>query len=374
MQRRGFTLIELLVVIAVIGLLIAILLPALGSVLGAVRRTQCAANLRQIGTAVAAYRQSHGSYPVNFVGAGRQTESGRCTTGLLSWRVHLLPYLELSDTYDQINFDGTMGSRCNVSDNDLWTGDYAWIGADHPNATVSKVVIETFLCPSDGWQPETRMGGAMPANDNYAGNFGWPPQATGATGERGEGTALPYNGLFPLCAPSVEAPWHSKQGITERDVTDGLQNTAMIAERLIARSNFPLSGPIPKKEWELMVHNGDHWSLRPRTLPAIVRSCHQHLSTPDYNQGVYIGQAWISGWPLAGPGYMHVMPPNGAGCFNYQGHVQGDVYGTASSNHGGGLNLLVADGHVIWIDEAIDMQVWWSLGSRDGGEVKTQME
>jgi prepilin-type processing-associated H-X9-DG protein len=363
-------LIELLVVIAVIGLLAAMLFPALASALESTRRAQCASHLRQIGAAVQAYHATHEAYPLNIVSPGARTPEGRCTTGLFSWKAYLLGYLEQHELYQQINFDVTMGARCNVSDNDLWVGDYAWIDGTHPNATAARAVVEVFLCPSDGWRAETRMGAGLPANDNYAGNFGWPPQATGVDGERGQSATLPYNGVFTIAAPLRAVAWHPRSGVRDRDLYDGPSHTALVAERLISRSNFPQSGAPPTDPRELMVHNGDHWNLRPRTLAAIVRSCRQHLRTPDYNQGVYTGQAWISGWPMAGAGYMHVMPPNGPGCFNYQGHLEGDFYHAASSRHPGGLNLLLADGRVEWIDSAIDLEVWWGLGSRDGGEVK----
>ncbi len=104
-KRNGFTLIELLVVIAIIGLLAALLLPALGAVMASVRRSQCANNLRQIGVAMLAYHQTDGVMPLNMVGPGRPTSSAEgasCTSGLTSWKARILPYLEQQGIYDLI--------------------------------------------------------------------------------------------------------------------------------------------------------------------------------------------------------------------------------------------------------------------------------
>jgi prepilin-type N-terminal cleavage/methylation domain-containing protein/prepilin-type processing-associated H-X9-DG protein len=372
-KRRGFTLIELLVVIAVIGLLAALLLPALGAVMASVRRSQCANNLRQIGVAMLAYHQTDGAMPLNMVGPGRPTSSSSgasCTSGLTSWKARILPYLEQQGVYDLINFDVTTGARCDATLNDIWRGDYIRIESDHPNATVAGVKVSLFLCPADGHGPETNMGSAWPANDNYAANMGWPPNATGLQGERGASVELPYNGVISIASPnSTLAPkWHPFSGVSLRDVTDGVQHTAMVAERIISQSSFPVTGEPPTDARQQILHSIDHWNLQPRTLPQVVAGCRRHLRTPEYLQGSMTGQAWISGSPMAGAGYMHVMPPNEISCMNYEGHLYGDWMTTASSNHSGGVNILFCDGHVDWVSASVDIEIWWSLGSRNGGE------
>lgn len=370
-RQRGFTLIELLVVMAIVGVLVALLLPAVQSARAAARRAQCTNNLKQIGLAIHSYLATQGAFPLNTVAPGVHGGGDRCGAGLLSWRAMILPYMEQQPIYEWINLDVTTGSRCNVGDPDLWLASYIWIESTHPNATAATTVISTFLCPSDGWMNETRMGSANPANDNYAANFGWPPNVTGLEGERGGGITIPYNGVISIASPdpAKPAPWHPRQSVVERDITDGLSHTAMVAERIIARSNFPISGTIPTDRRQHVVHNPDHWDLTPQTLPQLVKGCAKHFKTPDYNFGATFGQAWISGSPVAGAGYMHVMPPNAQSCVNYQGHLQGDWFLTGSSEHPGGLNVLLADGHVGWFDNSLDVAVWWRLGSRNGGEV-----
>src|SRR5829696_1036913 len=97
--RRGFTLIELLVVIAIIGVLIALLLPAVQQAREAARRVQCANNLKQIMLAAANYEAGFGLTPVFTPSWQRSTD-----TGLFSGLTRLLPFLEQSDLYDSINF------------------------------------------------------------------------------------------------------------------------------------------------------------------------------------------------------------------------------------------------------------------------------
>ncbi|MBY0586929.1 DUF1559 domain-containing protein [bacterium] len=372
-RSSGFTLIELLVVIAIIGMLMALLLPALGAVMDSVRRSQCANNLRQIGVAVLAYQQSDGSLPLNMVGPGRpgsSAEGANCTSGLTSWKARILPYLEQKELYDLINFDVTTGARCDAKLSDISRSQYVQIASTHPNATVASVRISVFLCPADSFGPETNMGSAWPANDNYAANMGWPPNATGLRAERGSAIDLPYNGAISIAAPNatLSPKWHPTGPVTHRDMIDGVQHTALVAERLIAQSAFPVMGDPTNDPRQQIVHSIDHWDLQPRTLAQVVAGCRRHFRTPEFLQGSMTGQAWISGSPLAGAGYMHVMPPNGVSCMNYEGHLFGDWMITASSNHRGGVNILFCDGHVDWVDQTIDSEIWWSLGSRNGGE------
>ena len=92
--RRGFTLVELLVVIAIIGILVALLLPAVQSAREAARRTECANNLKQLGLAIHNYHGARGTLPPGVISnSGTRFGSPRTT-----WTIHLYPYLEPDDT------------------------------------------------------------------------------------------------------------------------------------------------------------------------------------------------------------------------------------------------------------------------------------
>ena len=102
-DRRGFTLIELLVVIAIIGVLVALLLPAVQAAREAARRLQCVNNLKQFGLAIANYESAQGSYPMGFSAWSKAYDN--CATYFgHSWMNYTLPFLEGGAPYDSINF------------------------------------------------------------------------------------------------------------------------------------------------------------------------------------------------------------------------------------------------------------------------------
>src|SRR3954471_23228692 len=111
-RRRGFTLIELLVVIAIIGVLVALLLPAVQAAREAARRIHCTNNLKQVGIALHNYHAATGSFPVGFL---YPTVPVPTTTSPLQYRwsalAQMAPYLEQSNLYNALNFDFPVGSK-----------------------------------------------------------------------------------------------------------------------------------------------------------------------------------------------------------------------------------------------------------------------
>src|SRR5512135_122792 len=106
-QSRGFTLIELLVVIAVIGILVALLLPAVQAAREAARRMQCSNNLKQIGLALHNYHDANKKFPFGSRGGSSWAQTG--IKDGTNWRVSILPYLEQTALYSKLNFGGSFG-------------------------------------------------------------------------------------------------------------------------------------------------------------------------------------------------------------------------------------------------------------------------
>ena len=176
-NRRGLTLIELLVVLAIVGILIALLLPAVMSAREAARRVQCAANLKMIGVAIHQHIEAHRVLPGGF---GKPLDS--------SFLFQILPYLEQESLYHSFNM-----VHVEVDPN--------------ANNTARDVVVSTFLCPS-----EPSRSWAAKSATNYAANAGrdaiW-----------GEG---PFSGV-PI-APAR--------------ITDGLSQTAGVAEWIVGPGDY----------------------------------------------------------------------------------------------------------------------------------------
>ncbi len=351
-MKRGFTLVELLVVIAIIGILIAMLLPAVQSVREAARRMTCSNNIRQIGLAIHNRESSIGKFPVNQIGPG-VSSGGNVSSGFYSWLVPTLPYLEQNNLYHRFDHRINNGDGANLSNGFR-------VSNTHPNAAAVATRVETFLCPSTMVPVDNSviMGSANPASGSYVGNAGWPSYATGFAGERS--TPGLFNGVISLVHPSNRVAWHSESAPGMNDVVDGTSNTAMISERLIQTANS--TSEVSNGEKSLKAY---HLLERYQTLGQIVAqftSSHVHV-----NESARIGRNWSSGFALAAPTYMHVNTPNSLIGFYGTSASQGDFVITPSSRHSGGVNVGFVDGSVHFIQDSISTEVWWALGARDDG-------
>jgi len=359
-RRTAFTLIELLVVIAIIAVLIALLLPAVQSARESARRIQCVNNLKQIGLALHNYHDVNGVFPVTTTAAGAGP-GGTCTSGLFSWHAAILPQVEQAAAANALNY--SIGTTDNCSRGNLY--DLATIPATHPNATVARTIVNTFLCPSDSYELPDTMGSARPAPQNYAGNAGWTPDTSGHS----PGSRLGrHNGFIGLVNPVRRIDWHTG-AVGIQQITDGTSNTAAVAERRIARSTSTVQSLTvrfvePKATSSYCA--GTAGGTRP--LADWIPLC-KSITSPDPAWTVYHGRAWLSGWSRSGTIYMHVMPVNERNCHLYGGEDDGNNLITASSMHPGGVNVAFGDGSVRFLKSTVNNSVWWAIGSRNGAEI-----
>ena len=193
----GFTLIELLTCVSIIGLLIALLLPAVQAAREAARRAQCVNNLKQIGLALQNYHGSVGAFPPGYV--SNFDLNGTDTGPGWGWAAMILPQMEQANLFNAINFS---------------------LPIEVPaNGTVRLVGIQTFLCPSDSVKPTWTA-----TKRDLAGN----PVATIC-----DVTPSNYVGVFGTTEPGVDGDGvFSRNGrIGIRDITDGTSQTLIVGER-----------------------------------------------------------------------------------------------------------------------------------------------
>jgi prepilin-type N-terminal cleavage/methylation domain-containing protein/prepilin-type processing-associated H-X9-DG protein len=213
MRRKihyGMTLVELLVVIAIIGILTALLLPAVQAAREAARRTQCQNNLRQIGLALNLHADQFGAYPIGCIG-GRFSQSKLC----ISWNVQLLPFLE---------------------EPDLWSAFDFTVASYHTNnATVREKIVTTFLCPStlatEFYSETGPWKGA--AFTDYGGIYG--VEGTGREADSTDLIGAPYSPPAQTLREDSLGILVYEEAISKQQVTDGISKTAAIAELALRR-------------------------------------------------------------------------------------------------------------------------------------------
>jgi prepilin-type N-terminal cleavage/methylation domain-containing protein len=199
--RKGFTLIELLVVIAIIAILIALLLPAVQQAREAARRSSCKNNLKQIGIAMHNYNDVHLTLPPGYL--DDDPTANVTNHNLLGWGTFILPYIEQSALYNSIVEVGGV-------DNNWTTIPEMTTGGGSVITPYSKVVLKTYICPSDP------MGGL----NTDVGNYG-KSNYTGVAGNtyRSSGSTKPTGSFY------------DNSSVRFRDYRDGLSNTIIIGER-----------------------------------------------------------------------------------------------------------------------------------------------
>ncbi len=355
-RRSAFTLIELLVVIAIIGVLIALLLPAVQMAREAARRIQCTNNFKQIGLAIHNYHDTVRALPW---GAG--------PWGWNDWSTHvmLLPYLEQNAMYNAFNFGN--GFTSNTYGTTL-------------NKTVTYIQLDVFQCPSDIDRLTSPFG-----HTNYVGNAGSAPNAFYGWNSASKGANGPYGGVFcfvgvacdvlpapPCGSANGQEPWW----ISFKNVIDGLSQTAAFSERCKGRGqnnrDYPLDRTRPSVSFLDIpnVPNDGNPSTGDGGPTAFYNACKSiSLATnPPLDSQDASGARWHVGY-APDTRYVHIMPPNGLHCTGIDDDAGRQAGYSASSRHSGGVNMLFCDGSVKFIKESISPQTYWALGTRNNGEV-----
>lgn len=327
-RRRAFTLVELLVVIAVIGILLALLLPAVQQVRNSARRMQCKNNLKQIGLALHNYESTFGQLPPGYaytLGAdygantGYPVQSGYETANYLgqAWGAYLLPYIEQDNVYRLINFELP--------------------GFDITNQSAREISINTYLCPTDFWSIDgfvVRNDQVSPIEQYAASSYcaNWGP-ASGVA----ETPSNPSDDWNLDATPDSSAgPFFRNSRTRMVEVLDGTSMTLAVGERtngpILDEEGNPIGAP-PHPNFENV------WFAAIRDID-VPDDDHGHMVLFDAEYG-----------------------PNRA-----RGEGTGADRGI-SAPHEGLAHFLLLDGSVHTVAETIDISVFRAMASIRGGEV-----
>lgn len=325
---------ELLVVIAIIGILVALLLPAVQAAREAARRMQCANNLKQIVLAMHNYENSNGTFPVS-TGWKNDNSQNEC----FSDKMAILPFIERDNEYYGTNQAGQP-----------YCPD--WYGGS-PQTLSGRLPI--FNCPSDS---RPLYGGV--SNFTYAINMG-----TTHTGSRFAGDAN-HNGIgwYRMVGPGGENDPSNDPPVTFGSITDGASNTAAYSEFVKQNPDY---GNTPSTSPRIIKQQVYQWTSGNSVAENRNNCLAQNALTEDSRKQMR-GTGWS--WSFVGVGspYGHTMLPNEKSCHSYTGDWFGSTAMAASSNHANGVNVSMADGSVKFHSSSVAPQVWWALGTRNGGE------
>jgi prepilin-type N-terminal cleavage/methylation domain-containing protein/prepilin-type processing-associated H-X9-DG protein len=334
-KNRAFTLVELLVVIAIIGILVALLLPAIQAAREAARRNQCSNNLKQIGLAVQNYETANKSMPY-----GCNMNEGAL------WSGKLLPYLEETAAADILEM------KDDVSGNYQWAwsspyGNVSQLGEYGKQIKACEMVIETYRCPSaalpphqtdkssDGWYVMQRVPGS------YLGC------ASGLVKQQFPSTVLRNaDGVFY----GVENdPSKGDTPVAFRKVTDGLSKTILVGEAVHDAEEQELIGSGIKRQVVPGNHK-DHWYIGSDDVDTSpVRDVSEALGSTGVGINLHKNHGQAVQW---------CTNPVSAECQALQLSF--------GSEHPGSVQVVFCDGHVEVIQEGIDLNTWSDLGTRSG--------
>jgi prepilin-type N-terminal cleavage/methylation domain-containing protein len=322
-RKTAFTLVELLVVITIIGILIALLLPAVQAAREAARRMQCGNNLKQLALAVHQYHAAHSRFPAGHTEPSPALFANGANGGPYNeWTLRVLPYLEQEAFYNAWNF------------NEGYSGPPAGPSGVHVNYPLMAMQFAAFNCPSD---PNVMIPNPWGfGRSNYVACFS--PDSTMIE------PGAPYGGglYSPPNPTTLRAMFNVNiyRGINE--VTDGLSNTVMLSEVISGLSTN--TGSDQRQDKRGLWAYGCGMQYTHKFTP--------NTTTPD--------EIWIS-MPTG-----CVDMPDGP-C-NWNATSWATINISARSKHPGGVNVGIADGSVRFCPNQVDRRIWQAAGSINGGE------
>ncbi len=334
-ETRGFTLIELLVVVFVIGVLAALLLPAVQASREASRRIDCINHLKQVGIALQSYESIYGFFPgvVTISGSvGKTTYSNHGYSPL----VRMLAQMDQGPLYNATNLTGeaTLPSS-------LWA-----------NITAMSLTVNLFLCPADLIPPVSGYG-----RSSYRFNIG----------------PSPWHAPAPLKQDANDGPFTTHRFYGPASFKDGLSQTVGASERL--QGNWT-AGVWSDGDY-VVTGAGDALMgslTQPVTTDWVLSVCASaSASLPIETRS---GESWfLSGYHFTN--YNHCATPNAKihDCSIYS--FKEDIHWrtlhegvfTARSRHPGGVNAMMMDGSVRFIRDPINLAVWRALATRERGDI-----
>ncbi|SIO30521.1 prepilin-type N-terminal cleavage/methylation domain-containing protein/prepilin-type processing-associated H-X9-DG domain-containing protein [Singulisphaera sp. GP187] len=355
--RWGFTLIELLVVIAIIAVLIGLLLPAVQAAREAARRMQCSNNLKQLGLALHNYESTYGCFPPAGLPVWSATTSVILDNASYSAQARLLQFIEQGAIFNSMNFSYGCFNSVDTYGNAA-------------NSTATDKRLSVFLCPSD-----------TPPSYNVNRIAGQSFRAPGTNYFTSTGSTLEHDGRQTGGPPNGVFKYGGVFGFS--DIIDGTSNTIAFGEWIVGSGNASVLSIPSDIIWMTSFPAGVTRNTATMSLPLAnannnlftwLQSCRDQAApgSATRNAGsVQLGQAWAFNLPAYSIGNT-VLPPNAKYpvCMTAKPGTQNSpgAYGLAS-RHPGGANIVLGDGSVRFLKDSTNLNAFWALGSRNGGEI-----
>lgn len=360
-RNKAFTLVELLVVIAIIGILVALLLPAVQAAREAARRSECTNKLKQLGLAMHNHHDTLRQLPAGYT--SQPTSDGSVPSGVLidsstwdaapgwGWGARLMPFIEEGNLFDQVDFDQP-----------IW---------DPNHQLAIQQTVSSFLCPSSSGGDEPFFVLDESANNinvagteilvgrsHYVASHGqescWGECGASTSGEvftdiyTSQTTIVAINGDASQVA---DGPFYRNSKTKFRDITDGLTKTIFLGEH---------SSGLSEKTWVGVIPGA---FTHPLFEAAIKSPDGSPVNGPDAAATLVLAHAGPSGGELDITGEPIVHP------INFPTYHVGQMY----SEHPGGGNVGMGDGSVRFVSETVNLITWAEFSSMNEAEVGDEL-